>query len=86
MSFLGVSFIHIPDAEKALDELARIVKPGGKLALYITNKTAVDHSRVSSIDPNPVRAYRMQEQFVTEMLDAIPADARLRLSGLSSGA
>lgn len=35
--------IHIPDAEKALDELARIVKPGGKLALYITNKTAVDH-------------------------------------------
>jgi SAM-dependent methyltransferase len=35
--------IHIPDAEKALDELARIVEPGGKLALYITNKTAVDH-------------------------------------------
>lgn len=35
--------IHIPDAEKALDELARIVKPGGKLALYITNKTAIDH-------------------------------------------
>lgn len=35
--------IHIPAAEKALDELARIIKPGGKLALYITNKTAIDH-------------------------------------------
>ena len=35
--------IHIPDAAKALDELARIVKPGGKLALYITNKAALDH-------------------------------------------
>ena len=35
--------IHIPDAEKALDELARVVEPGGKLALYITNKTALDH-------------------------------------------
>lgn len=35
--------IHIPDASKALDEFARIVKPGGKLALYITNKTALDH-------------------------------------------
>ena len=35
--------IHIPEAERALDEMARIVKPGGKLALYLTNKTALDH-------------------------------------------
>lgn len=35
--------IHIPDADKALDELARIVEPGGKLALYITNQAAADH-------------------------------------------
>lgn len=35
--------IHIPEAEKALDELARVVIPGGKLALYITNRSAVDH-------------------------------------------
>jgi ubiquinone/menaquinone biosynthesis C-methylase UbiE len=35
--------IHIPEAEKALDELARIVEPGGKLALYITNQSAIDH-------------------------------------------
>lgn len=41
--------IHIPDAEKALDELARIIKPGGKLALYLTNKTALDHSLESAI-------------------------------------
>src|ERR1700675_888990 len=32
--------IHIHDVEKALDELARILKPGGKLALYVTNKTS----------------------------------------------
>jgi SAM-dependent methyltransferase len=35
--------IHIPAAAKALDELARIIEPGGKLALFITNKSAVDH-------------------------------------------
>jgi len=35
--------IHIREAEKALNELGRIVKPGGKLALYLTNKTALDH-------------------------------------------
>ena len=35
--------IHIPNADKALDELARVIEPGGKLALYITNKAAVDH-------------------------------------------
>jgi len=35
--------IHIREAEKALSELSRIVKPGGKLALYVTNKTALDH-------------------------------------------
>jgi SAM-dependent methyltransferase len=35
--------IHIPDVKRALRELARIVAPGGTLALYITNKTAWDH-------------------------------------------
>jgi ubiquinone/menaquinone biosynthesis C-methylase UbiE len=40
--------IHIPEAEKALDELARIVEPGGKLALYVTNKAALDH-RIESL-------------------------------------
>ena len=35
--------IHVPDIEKALDELIRVVAPGGKLALYVTNKTAWDH-------------------------------------------
>ena len=35
--------IHIPEAGKALDELARIIKPGGKLGLYLTNKSAFDH-------------------------------------------
>lgn len=35
--------IHIPEAAKALAELARVVEPGGKLALFITNKSAVDH-------------------------------------------
>jgi len=34
--------IHIPDAEKSFDELVRILQPGGRLALYLTNKSAVD--------------------------------------------
>jgi SAM-dependent methyltransferase len=34
--------IHIPEAGKALDELARILEPGGKLALYLTNRSALD--------------------------------------------
>ena len=41
--------IHIQDVEKALDELARIIKPGGKLALYITNEKAWDHIIESAI-------------------------------------
>jgi len=36
--------IHIPTIEKALDELARVVEPGGMLALYLTNKHAFDQS------------------------------------------
>jgi ubiquinone/menaquinone biosynthesis C-methylase UbiE len=35
--------IHIHEVGKALDELARIVEPGGKLALYVTNQSAWDH-------------------------------------------
>jgi SAM-dependent methyltransferase len=35
--------IHIHDVEKALDELARVLQPGGKLALYVTNQSAWDH-------------------------------------------
>ena len=34
--------IHIHDVEKALDELVRIVAPGGKLALYVTNSKSLD--------------------------------------------
>src|SRR5438270_199859 len=29
--------------ERALDELARVVEPGGRLALYVTNDSALDH-------------------------------------------
>lgn len=38
--------------------------------------------RASSIDPDPVRAYRAHEQFVNQMLQAIPPADRQRLSGL----
>jgi ubiquinone/menaquinone biosynthesis C-methylase UbiE len=41
--------IHIPQIEKALDQLARIVAPGGKLALYVTNKSAWDHKLESML-------------------------------------
>ncbi len=36
--------IHIPDAEAALSNLARIIAPGGRLALHLTNSTAFDHT------------------------------------------
>jgi len=36
--------IHIPAAEQALAELTRILKPGGRLALYVTNSGAWDYA------------------------------------------
>lgn len=33
--------IHIPEIERALDELARVLAFGGRLALYVSNSTAV---------------------------------------------
>ena len=35
--------IHIREIERALDELVRVVAPGGRLALYLTNDSAWDH-------------------------------------------
>lgn len=38
--------------------------------------------RVSSIDPDQPRAYQLQEQFVNQLLQAVPPAERKRLSGL----
>jgi EpsI family protein len=38
--------------------------------------------RVSSIDPDPARAYRRQDRFVDQLLQAVSPAARKRLSGL----
>ena len=38
--------------------------------------------RVSSIDPDPVQAYRFQDLFVDQLLAAVSLDERKRLSGL----
>ncbi len=40
--------------------------------------------RVSSIDPDQLRAYQMQEQFVNQLLQAVPPADRRRLSGLGN--
>jgi len=40
--------------------------------------------RVSSIDRDEATAYRMQEQFINQLLQAVPAQDRVRLSGLSA--
>jgi EpsI family protein len=37
--------------------------------------------RVSSIDPDTANAYRMQDQFAQQMLEALAPDARKRLAG-----
>jgi EpsI family protein len=37
--------------------------------------------RVSSIDRDPSRAFAMQQKFVAEMMDAVPAKVRKRLGG-----
>jgi EpsI family protein len=42
--------------------------------------------RVSSIDDSTQRAFRMQDAFVTDLLKAVPARDRTRLSGLGAAA
>ncbi len=38
--------------------------------------------RVSSIDSDPDRAFRMQQKFVADMMEAVPSPARKQLGGL----
>jgi ubiquinone/menaquinone biosynthesis C-methylase UbiE len=35
--------IHVPDIEKSLSELVRVTKPGGRIALQVTNLAALDN-------------------------------------------
>jgi len=39
--------------------------------------------RISSLDPDPPRAYQAQDQFVNQLLQAVPPADRQRLSGLA---
>lgn len=41
--------IHIHDVDKALDELARVLEPGGTLALYVTNNRCWDQKLESFV-------------------------------------
>ena len=52
--------IHIPDFEVALDNLIKTLKPGGTLALYLTNESALDLTleRVArKLSGKPVKHY-----------------------------
>jgi SAM-dependent methyltransferase len=54
--------IHIPQVEKALDELARVVARGGKLSLYVTNQSSLDEkieavARFFLAKPHKERSY-----------------------------
>jgi EpsI family protein len=39
--------------------------------------------RVSSIDKDPERAFKMQQQFVDDLMGAVPAETRRQLSGIA---
>jgi SAM-dependent methyltransferase len=54
--------IHIHEVGRALDQLARIVEPGGKLALYVTNRQAWDH-KLESLARRLLRKPLRQERF-----------------------
>ena len=41
--------IHIPDIEVAVKELARVVRPGGRLALYVTNQSSADYAFTGAV-------------------------------------
>lgn len=41
--------IHIPELERALGELARIVRPDGRLALYVTNMRSWDYAVLDAL-------------------------------------
>jgi EpsI family protein len=42
--------------------------------------------RVSSIDKDPERAFRIQQQFVDDLMRAVPAETRRQLSGIAAAA
>ena len=42
--------------------------------------------RVSSIDTDAAHAFKVQQQFVADMMGAVQPDVRLRLSGLKPAA
>ncbi|MFN3642955.1 MAG: methyltransferase domain-containing protein [Gemmobacter sp.] len=43
--------IHIPDADRAVDELARILRPGGRLVLSVTNRASLEERFKRAIRP-----------------------------------
>jgi ubiquinone/menaquinone biosynthesis C-methylase UbiE len=53
--------IHIREAENAFRELSRIIRPGGRLGLYLTNRAALDHKieRIARMAlKKPLQAFR----------------------------
>jgi len=56
--------------EKALSELARIVPPGGSLALFITNQAASDHKierRARRVFGRQVRTHRLLRRLLLHL-------------------
>lgn len=43
--------IHIPDAARAVDELARVLRPGGRLVLYVTNQASFEERVKRALRP-----------------------------------
>lgn len=61
--------IHIPEVAKALDELIRVLSPGGKLALYLCNSSALQFSprRLETwLKPNRAKWKKLDFGYATE--------------------
>lgn len=60
--------IHIKEATRAFSELARVVRPGGRLGLYLTSRTAIDHKLESLARTVLRKPLKVEHQYLGDRL------------------